>query len=124
MSPFSEHKDRNEVLGDGEGRENVEGVIGTIIREARMSREVTQESLAQAIGRSRTTVVNIEGGVQGVTLSALYDIAFALDLSVYDLLPDDPSGRSTSIWEDLNAARQEIRDLRRRLTRAKEVLDG
>ena len=104
----------------------VEAVIGTIIREARKSREATQESLANAIGRSRTTVVNIESGVQGVTLTALYDIAFALDVAVGDLLPDDPreNGSSNSTWTELLATRQEVVDLKRRLARVRKALDG
>lgn len=100
-------------------------VIGTIIREARLSRDVTQESLAAAIGRSRTTIVNIESGAQGVTLGALYDIALALDTSVRDLLPDDPreNGSSTSAWTDVLGLRQENAELKRHIARIRRAVD-
>jgi transcriptional regulator with XRE-family HTH domain len=110
-------------MTEGEGeRPPIEELIGVIIREARLAREVTQEGLAEAIGRSRTTVVNIESGVQGVTLSALYDIAFALSISVFDLLPDDPHQPQITTWAELTAARRRIRELESKCERASKVL--
>lgn len=95
-------------------------VIGQIIREVRISRNVTQDDLAQAIGLSRTSVVNMENRKQGVTLETLYAIAFALDVSVRELLPMEPGDRTA--WAELAAAQRRIRELEMKCERAAKIL--
>lgn len=126
MSPFSEHKDRAEVLDAGEGTgtelSDIAERIGRIIRSARLCREVTQEALGVAVHRSRTTIVNIEAGAQGIPLPLLYDIAFALDVSVHDLLPDEPT--NSTVAEDLAKCSEQLRDLTRRFDNARRLFDA
>jgi transcriptional regulator with XRE-family HTH domain len=63
--------------------------LGARIRELRTSRGVTQEGLAQRLGRNRTTVVNIERGRQGLAVHQLVEIAAVLGCDPEDLLADD-----------------------------------
>jgi DNA-binding XRE family transcriptional regulator len=66
--------------------------IGLLIAKARRSRKgtvVTQAQLAEHIGISRTSMVNIERGHHKVSIHHLYTIAESLGVSVIDLLPDE-----------------------------------
>lgn len=60
---------------------------GELIREARKKLGLTQTALAAAVGLTRTSVVNIEGGKQKMLLHTLFDIAHALDVEPPELLP-------------------------------------
>ncbi len=107
--------------GPREGR-RLEERVGQIIRSARLARDVTQEALAEAISMSRTNLVNLEGGKQGIPLRVIYDIAYALDVSVHDLLPDAPY--NTSTVEELAECKQRLADMTRRFDRAKDAINA
>lgn len=62
--------------------------FGEHLRRLRTRRGLSQESLAGRAGLSRTSVVNIEAGRQGVALATLYRLAEALGASPGELLPD------------------------------------
>lgn len=70
--------------------------VGRRIGRIRRTRRITQESLAAAIGLTRTSVTNIERGRQKLLLHTLADIAASLDTSLASLLPerDTPSNES------------------------------
>ena len=63
--------------------------FGERVRSARLDARLTQEDLAQRVGLSRTSVVNIEHGRQGVYLRFLIPLANALECSAVSLLPLD-----------------------------------
>lgn len=65
--------------------------FGVLLRERRDAQRMSQEQLAQSAGLSRTSVVNIEKGRQGVSLESLYKLAAALGCQPGDLLPSAPS---------------------------------
>lgn len=65
--------------------------FGALLREHRYDQRMSQEQLARAAGLSRTSVVNIEKGRQGVSLESLYKLAAALGRQPGDLLPSAPS---------------------------------
>ena len=69
-----------------EGQE-LEERFGRLLRQRRTAAGLTQESLAAKAGVSRASVVNIERGRQGVSLSTLYQLADALDCQPSALLP-------------------------------------
>ncbi len=50
-------------------------------------RSISQEQLAKRIGCARTTICNLEGGNQEITLSMLSRIAAALGVDIKELLP-------------------------------------
>ena len=65
--------------------------FGRRLRHLRDEVDLSQEALAAASGLSRTSIVNIERGRQGVSLATLYNLASALGLEPRILLPNaDP----------------------------------
>lgn len=61
--------------------------IGSRIRIEREELGFSQKELADGVGLTRTSIVNIEAGRQHLPLHTLYAIADALGVSVYCLLP-------------------------------------
>lgn len=63
--------------------------IGILIKQHRIERGQTQRQLAAVIGLSRPSVVNMEQGNQGISITTLYAIARALEIDVTQLIPID-----------------------------------
>ncbi len=61
--------------------------IGKKIKTVRDKADLTQESLADAIGVSRASIANYESGKQSIYISDLYKIADALNIEIRELLP-------------------------------------
>lgn len=80
--------------------------VGAAIRQKREGIGMSQTTLAVALGLSRTTVTNIEGGRQPISLKHFYDAARALGTTVQQLLPEDPDvgeGRTGRRTDDIDA---------------------
>lgn len=60
--------------------------VGEQIRLIRRSRGMSMEELAQAIYKTRSAISKYENGQISVDITTLYDIANALQVSIYDLL--------------------------------------
>jgi transcriptional regulator with XRE-family HTH domain len=71
-------------------REEVCKAFGQILAQRRSEAKMSQAAFAQAVGLSRTSVTNIEGGRQPVNLHTLYIMADVLRRDVGDLLPPSP----------------------------------
>lgn len=65
--------------------------IGSIIRQQRKAAGLTQEALAQKVGCATITIRQYESGKREPSISTLHDIATALNVGIFDLLPDDPN---------------------------------
>lgn len=63
--------------------------IGEKIREIRKLREINQEVLANTLGISRVSLVNIEAGKQRVPLHVLLDISESLSVTMNELVPQN-----------------------------------
>jgi len=61
-------------------------VFGERLREMRLKRNVTQQSLAEAAGMSLTYISNMENGLKVPSLTTIIRIAVALDCKVMDLV--------------------------------------
>lgn len=61
--------------------------IGLKIRELRTAKGFSQESIADASGMGRTYMGRVERGEQNISIQNLIQIAFALNVSVGDLVP-------------------------------------
>ena len=60
--------------------------MGRNIRDARSSRKMTQQQLADQAGLDRTYISLVEHGKQNITISAIVNIAEALDIPVNQLI--------------------------------------
>lgn len=66
-------------------------LMGRRINEARTSRRMTQQALADASGLDRTYISLVEHGKQNLTVGAVLKIAHALELPIGDLLASPSS---------------------------------
>ncbi|PVZ66769.1 helix-turn-helix domain-containing protein [Pelagibaculum spongiae] len=62
--------------------------FGEKVREVRKEKKISQELLAELAGIDRSYMGYIERGDQNITLTKLYQIASALEVSAKDLLSD------------------------------------
>lgn len=65
--------------------------FGDRLKQLRGGARLTQESLAEAADLSRTSIVNIEAGRQGVSLATIYRLADAIGVAPEALLPALPA---------------------------------
>lgn len=63
--------------------------VGKQIQRARKEAKLTQQDLADYIGISRTSIVNIESGKVCATLENLYKISDFLNISIHSLIPEN-----------------------------------
>jgi DNA-binding XRE family transcriptional regulator len=61
--------------------------MGSRIREARLKAEISQDVLAQHLGLTRASIVNIEKGRQRPMIHTLFQIAEAVKVNLTDLIP-------------------------------------
>jgi len=62
--------------------------LGLRVRAYRLERRLTQEQLAEKLGRSVETISNLERGISTPSDATLHRLARALDVSIDDLLLD------------------------------------
>lgn len=75
--------------------------FGAKIKEARNSKDLTQEQLAEKVGISTVYMGEIERDIKQPSLSVLLDIAEALDVSVDYLLRDTVSSAKVYVNNEL-----------------------
>lgn len=75
--------------------------IGKLVRARRERAKVTQGKLAEATGLTRTSITNIEQGRQKIQIHTLYEIAEALNIPPYALLPPFAKPQLGTIEESL-----------------------
>ena len=61
-------------------------LIGSVIREFRVSRGMSQELLSGLAGLDRTHYSKIERGLRSPTIDTLFKIAYALEISPNELI--------------------------------------
>ena len=69
--------------------------FGDAVRVARMNAKLTQRELATAIDLKRTSISNIEMGVQTVTVPTLIRMCYALGVSVTQLIDSNVAQPAT-----------------------------
>lgn len=78
----------------------IQQAIGTLIKGRRAVVGMSQETLAAAIGLSRSSIANIECGRQKIGVSLLYLMAEVLQTTPHELLPPaqiNPSGKGAEL---------------------------
>jgi len=63
--------------------------IGRRIRTTRRKRGLTQMEFGKKVNLARSSITNIENGIQKMTVHSLYQFAAVLKVSIYDLLPEN-----------------------------------
>jgi DNA-binding XRE family transcriptional regulator len=63
--------------------------IGRRIREARVRKGFTQEELSERVKLSRPSISYLENGQQNISLHAIYEICFVLEVSIHRILPNN-----------------------------------
>ena len=63
-------------------------VIGRLVRDSRLERKISQEKLALICNIDRSYLGRVERGEVNITLERLYELANALNIPVYELLPN------------------------------------
>jgi UDP-N-acetylglucosamine 1-carboxyvinyltransferase len=66
--------------------------IGSLVRDARRHRGLTQQQLADRLGTSQSAVARIEQGGQNLTLELLGRLSAALGSELISVGPSAPSG--------------------------------
>lgn len=74
--------------------------FAAFVRSTRLRASITQDDLAQAVGKSRRWVHDLEAGKVDPSLSAAVSVAAALGYTVA-LERDEPSAVLDEIFEDL-----------------------
>lgn len=67
----------------------VDKYAGASVKRERLARGISQETLAKAIGVTFQQVQKYEKGTNRITIGRLAQVAQALDISLYALLPPD-----------------------------------
>jgi len=70
---------------------------GKMVLQRRKKLGYNQDELASAIGLTRTSIVNIENGRQGLTVENLLKTCAVLKCSISDILPNIPSVKLKAI---------------------------
>ena len=79
-----------------------EKMIGAAIREARLSKKLTQEELAYKAGLSESAIKQIEGGNRQPLATSLFKIAAVLDMSIDALIFPHPDGAHGELVRQIN----------------------
>lgn len=82
--------------------------FGAAVRFARKAAGLSQSDLAGAVGLTRTSICNIEAGIQNVSIRRVASIAGALGLQPADLLPGG-DGLSRVMFETALRQNDELR---------------
>lgn len=71
--------------------DNVNRLVGEQIRATRKRFGITQKELADVIGKSRPSLVNIEQGRYSLTVEELYKISIFFEMPIASFLPNTPA---------------------------------
>ena len=85
--------------------------VGTIIKQARIQKGLTQEELAAKVGVQKSAVAKWENGrVSEIKRTNLIKLAAALDLAPVTLCPDEQKEKPTVQDDGLSKEMQELID--------------
>lgn len=112
----------------------LESVLGNIVRETRKSKHMSQEALAERIGVCKRTIIDIENNTGNPRFEVLYSLVRELDLPLYQVFYPEVSKelklKSVIIKELSSCSDYEmkiilslIRSLRQTLQREEDTYD-
>lgn len=71
--------------------------VGALIKKARLRSDLKQEYVANRLGLTRTSIVNIEKGDQRILLHTVLELAKLLETDVREFFPDITDYANTSL---------------------------
>jgi len=71
--------------------------VGGLIKQARLKRDLKQEFIANKLGLTRTSIVNIEQGEQRIQLHAILELAKMFEMDVTEFFPEISVYANTSL---------------------------
>lgn len=95
--------------------------IGSKLRQGREAFGITQDTVASAIGLTRTSVTNAESGVQRISLHTIYMWCGLLGLDIHDVLPtmsEIVSGDTLAVVDN------RIEELQKQIDMLKQLRNG
>jgi transcriptional regulator with XRE-family HTH domain len=82
-------------------------LFGKRIREARERLEMTQEDLAEVLGKAQNAISSYENGTRAIRISELPDLAQALDVPIAYFFGDiEPDEEATALLAQLTPERR------------------
>jgi|SRR5690606_25099643 len=84
--------------------------FGRALRSVRKKMGLSQQELADRVGLSRPSIVNIELGRQGISLDQLYVFAGALGVNAAELLPNAMPVLGGSLLQKLETHKHDLPD--------------
>jgi transcriptional regulator with XRE-family HTH domain len=108
---------RKKIKQNPRSASDVDAIIGARIRARRLELDLSQETLAAAIGVTFQQIQKYERGINRVAASTLLDIADALGAPVHTLLPHaaPPTEKAERDAEELALLYQRMNDAGRKL---------
>ena len=99
--------------------------VGQRVQAIRVRRGLTQEALAEQVGRSAETISSLERGKSFPNYQTLGNLSEALNVPVRDFFdfrskPDSPSAKRVRLEDDVNEALTGLKD--RELTVLQELI--
>ena len=88
------------IMGMKRKDARIHEVVGAAIAKQRGVVGVSQETLAAAVGLSRSSIANVARGRQKISISLLYQIAEVLQTMPHELIPA-PEGKAGSKGKDV-----------------------
>jgi len=85
------------------------GQIASQLKEERANKKISQDRVAEALGMSRTSVINFEKGTQRISLHLLYMYCELLSLSIHELLPSVSDVTAVSS-ESFDLAKEKLKE--------------
>lgn len=96
--------------------------VGWKLRDIRKLAGLSQEDLANGVGLTRTSIVNIEKGKQSLTISTIYSISKFLKISPTDLFPDSKNSISLVIKANIHKLEIERDEWKKKYTELTNLL--
>lgn len=84
--------------------------IGKQLKNRRIERKLTQDELSQKVGVKRTSITNIEKGIQKLPLHLLYRICAILEIEARELLPTTKSVALSKTELFVKKAKKDLED--------------
>lgn len=100
---------------------NIKQNIGTEIENRRKELNITQQELAEYLGLSRISIVNLEAGRCSTTFENIYKICCALNITPNELFPEiKPVAKVNRYVEKTITVRKKIKVKKPSLPKAKQ----